>query len=71
MVSKLEQVALQVVWEKEPLVSEGNPDIEKETGWGDPETRLAVIVLVAEDPGAADRFIELASEKLKDWLSCW
>jgi hypothetical protein len=50
MVSRLEQVAVQVVCEKEPLAPEGNPDMEKETGWGDPETRLAVIVLVAEDP---------------------
>ena len=36
MVSRLEQVGLQVVCEKEALAPEGNPDAEKETGWGDP-----------------------------------
>jgi hypothetical protein len=35
---------------KEVLAPEGNPDAERETGSGDPETRLAVMVLVTEDP---------------------
>jgi hypothetical protein len=70
-VSKLEQVGLQAFCEKEPLAPAGSPDIENETGWGDPETRLAVIVLVAADPCVTDRFIELASEKPKGaLLSC-
>ena len=71
MVSRLEQVGLQVVCEKEALAAEGNPDAERETGSGDPETRLAVMVLVAEDPWVADRLIELASEKLKGPLLPW
>jgi hypothetical protein len=71
MVSRLEQVGLQVFCEKEALAPEGSPDAEKETGWGDPETRLAVIVFVAEDPWVADRLIELASEKLKGALLPW
>jgi hypothetical protein len=70
MVSRLEQVA--VHYPAGFLATNiGSPDIEKETGWGDPETRLAVMVLVAEDPWVTDIFIELASEKLKDWLSSW
>jgi hypothetical protein len=71
MVSRLEQVGLQVFCEKEALAPEGTPTAEKETGWDNPETRLAVIVLVAEDPWVADRFIELASAKLKGPLLAW
>jgi hypothetical protein len=67
-VSKLEQVGLQAFCEKEPLAPSGSPATENETGWDDPETRLAVIVLLAEDPCVTDRFIELASEKLKGVL---
>jgi hypothetical protein len=50
MVSRLEQVGLQVFCEKEALAPEGNPDAERETGSADPVTRFAVIVLVAEVP---------------------
>jgi hypothetical protein len=64
-VSMLEQVGLQVFCEKEALAPEGSPDAEKEIGADDPVIRFAVIVLVAEAPWAADRLIELASEKLK------
>ena len=71
MVSRLEQVGLQVFCEKEALASDGNPDAEKETSSGDPEIRLAVIAFVAEDPWVADRLIELASEKLKGALLPW
>jgi hypothetical protein len=71
IVRRLEQVGLQFVCEKEALAPEGSPDTEKETSWGDPETRVAVIVLVADDPWVADILIELASEKLKDALLSW
>ena len=71
MVSRLEQVGLQVFCEKEALAPEANPDAERETGSGDPETRLAVIVFVAEEPWVADRLIELASEKLEGALLPW
>jgi hypothetical protein len=70
-VSRLEQVGLQIICEKEALAPEGSVDAEKETGVGDPASRFAVIVLVAEDPWAADRLIELASEKLKGPLLPW
>ena len=53
MVSRLEQVGLQVFCEKEALAPVGNPDAEKETGSGDPDTRLAVIALVSDDPWVA------------------
>ena len=56
---------LQAFCEKEALAPAGNPGAEKEIGSGDPETRLAVMVLAAEDPWVADRLIELESEKLK------
>jgi hypothetical protein len=71
IVSRLEQVGLQVFCEKEALAPEGNPDAERETGSGDPETRLAVMVLIAVDPWVADRLIEFASEKLKGPLLPW
>ena len=71
IVSRLEQVGLQVFCEKEALAPVGNPDAEKETGSGDPETRLAVIVLVSDDPWVAERLIELESEKLNDALLPW
>jgi hypothetical protein len=71
IVRRVEQVGLQFVCEKEGLAPEGNPDTEKETGWGDPETRVAVIVLVADDPWVAVILIELASEKLKGALLSW
>jgi hypothetical protein len=70
-VSRLEQVGLQVFREKEALAPEGSADVEKETGSGDPVSRFAVIVLVAESPWAADRLVELASEKLKGSLLPW
>lgn len=70
-VSRLEQVGLQVVREKEALAPDGSPDVEKETGSGDPVSSFAVIVLVAEVPGATDRLVELASEKLKESLLPW
>jgi hypothetical protein len=71
IVSRLKQVGLQIFCEKEALAPEGNPDAEKKTGSGDPETSLAVIVLVADDPWFADRLIELESEKLKGPLLPW
>jgi hypothetical protein len=67
-VSRLEQVGLQVFREKEALAPAGSADVEKETGSGDPPSRVAVIVLVAEVPWTADRLVELASEKLKESL---
>jgi hypothetical protein len=70
-VNRLEQVGLQVFREKEALAPEGSADAEKETGSGDPASRFAVIVLVAEAPWAADRLVELASEKLKGPLLPW
>jgi hypothetical protein len=71
MVRRLEQVGLQVFCEKDALAPEASPDAERETGSGDPETRLAVIVLVAEEPWFVDRLIEFASEKLKGPLLPW
>jgi hypothetical protein len=70
-VNMLEQVGLQVLREKEALAPEGSPDVEKETGSGDPVSRFAVIVLVVEAPGATDKLIELATEKLKGSLVPW
>jgi hypothetical protein len=70
-VNRLEQVGLQVFREKEALAPEGSPDAEKETAWGDPLSRFAVIVLVAADPWATDRLVEFASEKLKASLLPW
>jgi hypothetical protein len=70
-VNRLEQVGLHVFREKEALAPEGSPDAEKETAWGHPLSRFAVIVLVAADPWATDRLVEFASEKLKASLLPW
>ncbi|MDH3443457.1 MAG: hypothetical protein OEN50_05990 [Deltaproteobacteria bacterium] len=39
---------------KEAEAPEGSPDVEKETDWDDPDTRLAVIVLLADWPWVTD-----------------
>jgi hypothetical protein len=49
--------------EKEPLAPEGSPDTENDVTAVNPESRLAVMLFVVEDPCVTDLFPLLLSEK--------
>ena len=69
MVSVEEQLGLQLLGEKEAVAPEGNPEAEKVSGCPLPETNVALMALVTEDPATTDLFPELASEKSNVWLT--
>jgi hypothetical protein len=62
-----EQLGLQEALEKEPLAPEGRPETEKVTACALPETNVALIALVTEEPAVTDLFPELESEKSNVW----
>jgi hypothetical protein len=64
MVNTEEQFGLQLPEEKEAVVPVGNPEAINETGWVVPELKVAVMVLVTEDPATTDLSPELESAKL-------
>ena len=69
MVSVEEQLGLQLLGEKEAVAPEGNPEAEKVSGCPLPETNVALMALVTEDPATTDLLPELASEKSNVWLT--
>jgi hypothetical protein len=69
MVSVEEQLGLQLLGEKEAVAPEGNPEAENVSGCLFPETNVALMALVTEDPATIDLFPELASEKSNVWLT--
>jgi hypothetical protein len=69
MVRVEEQLGLQLFGEKEAVAPEGNPETENVTGWVVPETNVALIELVTDEPAVTDLSPELESEKLNGWLT--
>jgi hypothetical protein len=69
MVRVEEQLGLQLFGEKEAVAPEGNPDAENVTGCVVPETNVALIELVTDEPAVTDLSPELESEKLNGWLT--
>jgi hypothetical protein len=69
MVSVEEQLGLQLGEDNEAVAPEGSPDTEKETAWALPETKVAEIELVTEDPAITALSPELARVKLKGWVN--
>src|SRR5205814_10601856 len=61
----VEHVGVQEVLEKEALAPAGSPDAEKVTACEVPETRVAVMVFVTDEPWVTDRSPPFASEKSK------
>jgi hypothetical protein len=68
-VSVEEQLGLQLLGEKEAVAPEGNPDAENVTGCVLPETNVALIALVTEEPAVTDLLPEFVSEKSNGWLT--
>ena len=66
-----EQAGLQAPCEKEAVAPEGSPETEKEICWLLPESKLALMVFVTEDPALSDLSPEFVTEKLKAGISCW
>ena len=69
MVRVEEQLGLQLLEENEAVAPEGNPEAENETGCVLPETSVALIELVTDEPAVTDLSPELESEKPNDWLT--
>ena len=69
IVSVEEQLGLQLFGEKEAVAPEGSPEAENETGCVLPETNVALIVLVTDEPAITDLSPELESEKSNGWLT--
>ena len=63
MVNVEEQVGLQLAGENEAVAPAGNPEAENVTGCALPETNVAVIELVTDDPAVTDLFPVLLREK--------
>src|SRR5438477_10983980 len=61
----VEHVGVHEVLEKEAVVPAGSPDAEKVTGCELPETRVAVMVFVTDEPCVTDLPPPFASEKSK------
>ena len=59
------QFWLQDVGEKEAVAPEGRPDAEKDTDWVVPDVRMAVMMLVTEEPWVTDLAPPLEREKPK------
>jgi hypothetical protein len=64
-----EQLGLQLFGEKEAVAPEGNPDAENVTDCVLPETNVALIELVTDEPAVTDLSPELESEKSNGWLT--
>jgi hypothetical protein len=62
-VSVEEQLGLQLFGEKEAVAPEGKPEAENVTGCVLPETNVALIALVTDEPAITDWLPELLSEK--------
>jgi hypothetical protein len=69
MVRVEEQPGLQLFGEKEAVTPEGNPEAENATGCVLPETNVALIELVTDEPAVTDLFPESESEKSNVWLT--
>jgi hypothetical protein len=63
MVNVDEQVGLQLPGENEAVTPAGNPEAENVTDWALPDTNVAVIELVTDDPAITDLFPVLLREK--------
>ena len=59
------QVGEQEVGEKEGVAPVGSPEVENETDWEVPETRVAVTELVTDEPWLTDLLPPLEREKSK------
>jgi hypothetical protein len=69
MVRVEEQLGLQLFGEKEAVAPEGNPETENATGCAVPETNVALIELVTNEPAVTDLLPELETEKSNGWLT--
>jgi hypothetical protein len=69
IVSVEEQLGLQLFGEKEAVAPEGSPEAENVTGCALPETNVALIELVTDEPAITDLSPELESEKSNGWLT--
>jgi hypothetical protein len=69
MVRVEEQLGLQLLEENAAVAPEGNPDVENVTGCVLPETNVALIELVTDEPAVTDLSPALESEKLNGWLT--
>jgi hypothetical protein len=69
IVSVEEQLGLQVFGEKEAVAPEGSPEAENVTGCVLPETNVALIALVTDEPAITDWLPELLSEKSNGWVT--
>ena len=67
-VSVEEQLGLQLLGEKDPVAPVGSPEAENVTGCVLPETNVALITLVTDEPAVTDLSPELESEKSNAWL---
>lgn len=63
IVSVEEQVGLQLFEDNEAVVPRGRPAVEKDTACVVPDARVALIVLVTDEPAVTDLFPELLSTK--------
>ena len=69
IVSVEEQLGLQLFGEKEAVAPEGKPEAENVSGCALPETNVALIELVTDEPAVTDLSPELESEKSNGWLT--
>jgi hypothetical protein len=60
-----EQLRLQAIGEKDTVAPEGNPAIEKESCRLLPETKLAAIVLVTEEPVFTDSSAPIGKREIE------
>ncbi len=68
MLRVVEQVGVHEVEEKDTVAPVGRPETEKKTSSGVPEARVAVTMLVADDPWVTDWSPKLETLKSKDWV---
>ena len=68
MVRVEEQLGLQLLEENAAVAPEGSPEAESVTDCVLPETNVALIELVTDEPAVTDLLPELEREKLNGWL---
>ena len=69
-----EQVRVQAGEEKDPVAPEGRPETAKDTGCALPDAKVALTVLLPEEPAVSEVVPELESVKSKGCVTgafCW
>ena len=69
IVNNDEQVGLQEAAERIPVVPVGSPETLKETACGLPDAKVALTVLLPEDPAVSETALELEIEKSKGCMT--